>query len=413
MQIYASTYFYLILSERKKSQFSMICFSFLVTLIVMLSAFTQLIFLSNFIIIISLIVYIYQDARYLGLSKMIFFSVISVFSVSLVSYTIYNLLSSVHVNFPFHLLSIVITFVIFYFISSILNVLNYLKAFSYSALLSLIGAAFFLFLSFREEISPTLNVESKQNKLTLALAIFFLVLSVATLAMGLLFEKNRENKKRQDALVDYTSELEAMHDDLELFKHDYLNILLSLGESIYEKDIDKIEQVFNETIRPTEKIICHYNSNAAKMNRIKITEVKSLFISKIFQAERNGITIVIEIAHPVTDILIDKIDFIRICSVVLDNSIEAASKSDEKSIYICLLQSDTELFFLVSNSYEDESLSKEKLFEKKYTTKKEFQTGHGLGLYSLNKIIERHPTITLSTEIRHNFFQQTIAIKRL
>lgn len=413
LHIYTSLYLCLILSERKKSQFSMIFFSFSITFLVMLITLTKLIFLSNLIIILGLYLYVFKDTGYIGINKRLFYSVISVLSVSFISYIIYSVLFYIPVSFPFHLLAILITFFIIFFATTVLTVVNYLKAFSYSSLLSLIGAAIFLFVSFRNEISPSLQVETITNKLTLSLAFFFVLLSITIISLGLLFEKNRENKKNQDALIDYTAELEAMHDDLELFKHDYLNILLSLGESIYERDIDKIERVYNETIRPTEKIICHYNSNAAKMNRIKVTEIKSLFISKIFQAERSNISIVVEITNPVIDVIIDKIDFIRICSIVLDNSIEAAGKSSKKSMYICLLQNEAELFFLVSNSYEDNVLKQEHLFDKNYTTKKDYQKEHGLGLYSLNRIIERHPTITLATDIQNSFFQQSITIKQL
>lgn len=413
LHVYTATYLCLILSERKKSHFSMILFSFFITFLVMLVTLTKLNFLSNLIMITSLFIYVFKEIDYTAVSKKLFYSVSSVLSVSFISYIIYSVFLFIPTNFPFHLLSILITFFIIFFSTTLLTVVNYLKAFSYSSLFCLIGAAIFLFASFRKEISPSLTIESATNKLTLSLAFFFVILSITIISLGLLFEKNREKKKSQDAMIDYTSELEAMHDDLELFKHDYLNILLSLGESIYERDIDKIERVYNETIRPTEKIICHYNSNAAKMNRIKVTEIKSLFISKIFQAERHDISIVVEIANPVIDVIIDKIDFIRICSIVLDNSIEAAGKSSDKNIYICLLQNDGELFFLVSNSYEDGVLIKENLFDKNYTTKQEYSNEHGLGLYSLNRIIERHPTITLSTEIQKSFFQQTITIKQL
>lgn len=47
--------------------------------------------------------------------------------------------------------------------------------------------------------------------------------------------------------------LEDMHDELASFRHDYMNVLLSLEEGIRTKNVKEIEQVYYDVIAPTLK----------------------------------------------------------------------------------------------------------------------------------------------------------------
>ncbi|MGM2837069.1 GHKL domain-containing protein, partial [Bacillus cereus group sp. Bce025] len=70
-------------------------------------------------------------------------------------------------------------------------------------------------------------------------------------------EKLREeHEKRLDKeLLDYVEKLEDMHDELASFRHDYMNVLLSLEEGIRTKNVKEIEQVYYDVVAPTLKTI--------------------------------------------------------------------------------------------------------------------------------------------------------------
>jgi len=65
------------------------------------------------------------------------------------------------------------------------------------------------------------------------------------LAMRLSYLEQIQTEARQRALLDlqdYTHNLEAMYNGLRSFKHDYINILLSMSGYIENNDIDGLKE---------------------------------------------------------------------------------------------------------------------------------------------------------------------------
>ncbi|MFH7428728.1 hypothetical protein RA281_27955, partial [Pseudomonas syringae pv. tagetis] len=75
-----------------------------------------------------------------------------------------------------------------------------------------------------------------------------------------------------------------MHDELATFRHDYINILLALGEGVRSKNLEQIEHVFNDVIAPTSKLINNRELDIIKLSRITIPEVKSVLSVKVISA---------------------------------------------------------------------------------------------------------------------------------
>ena len=62
-------------------------------------------------------------------------------------------------------------------------------------------------------------------------------------------------KKALQDLQDYTHNLEDMYNSLRSFKHDYVNILLSLSGYIENCDIEELKEFFENKIFPTKNLI--------------------------------------------------------------------------------------------------------------------------------------------------------------
>src|SRR5690606_25881446 len=122
------------------------------------------------------------------------------------------------------------------------------------------------------------------------------------------------------------------YDDLASFRHDYLNILLSLSEGIRTENMEEIKRVYENVIAPTVKIMNHHELEIVKLSNIAIPEVKGLLSSKLISAQQQNINVMMDIPEKIKGVPIHIVTFIRAISIILDNAIEEAVKSKEKQL---------------------------------------------------------------------------------
>ena len=81
-----------------------------------------------------------------------------------------------------------------------------------------------------------------------------------------------KQKALQD-LQDYTHNLEIMYNGLRSFKHDYINILLSLSGYIANSDMDELKQFFETNIFPTKNLIDQGDYKLNQLGNIGVLEI--------------------------------------------------------------------------------------------------------------------------------------------
>ncbi|MBC1813305.1 hypothetical protein HCA60_12470 [Listeria booriae] len=82
---------------------------------------------------------------------------------------------------------------------------------------------------------------------------FFLIICIVFLIINKIGQEREKMKKREMELAqlrDYTVRLEEMYVDMNMFRHDYINILASLHGYIEKADQELLEKYFNEVIVP-------------------------------------------------------------------------------------------------------------------------------------------------------------------
>lgn len=242
--------------------------------------------------------------------------------------------------------------------------------------------------------------------------ILFLILLLMVL-IGSHLTKERLLEEQQDRsdkeLLDYVEKLEIMHDELASFRHDYVNVLLTLDEGVRTKDIIQVEQIYNEVIAPTSKLINNQELDIIKLSNIHIQEVKSLLSVKLIDAQRKNIQVMIDIPKPIEGIDMSMVDFIRIISILVDNGVEEANRSKDKIIQLSFFEMAKKQYFIVRNSSEQRVIDLEIIYEKLYSSKSETR---GYGLYSLKNMIDKTPNATLETSFKDSLFTQSIIIKK-
>lgn len=210
-------------------------------------------------------------------------------------------------------------------------------------------------------------------------------------------------KKALQDLQDYTHNLETMYNGLRSFKHDYVNILLSMSGYIENGDMDELKKYFEEKIFPTKNLIDQGDYKLNQLSNIGVLEIKSLLSAKMIYAHESGIDVTIDIPERVDSFLIDTVDLARIMGIFLDNAVEAALTAEQPQIGLNIIQNETGVSIIISNRFQDNGVVLHRLKQKGFSTK----NGHqGIGLSNAQKIISSYDNVLLETTIQDGCFQQ-------
>ena len=235
---------------------------------------------------------------------------------------------------------------------------------------------------------------------------YLLVMLFLLLAMRHFYFERIQTEAKQKALLDlqdYTHNLEVMYNGMRSFKHDYMNILLSISGYIENGDIDELKVFFENKILPTKNVLDQGDYKLNQLSNISVLEIKSLLSAKMIYAHESGIDAVLDIPDRVDDFLMDTIDLARLLGIFLDNAIEAALEAEQPKIALNIIQNKSGVAVIISNHYQDNGLALHRLKQKGFSTK----PGHqGIGLSNAQKIISSYDNVLLETTMQGGCFVQ-------
>lgn len=235
---------------------------------------------------------------------------------------------------------------------------------------------------------------------------YLLVMLFLFLAMRRFWLEQIQAETKQKALQDlqdYTHNLEIMYNGLRSFKHDYVNILLSMSGYIENRDIDELTKFFEDKIFPTKNLIDQGDYKLNQLSNIGVLEIKSLLSAKMIYAHESGIDVTIDIPDRVDSFLMDTVDLARILGIFLDNAIEAALETKQPQIGLNIIQNKEGVAIIISNRCQDNGEMLQRLKQKGFSTK----TGHqGIGLSNAQKIISSYDNVLLETTMQCGCFTQ-------
>ena len=239
---------------------------------------------------------------------------------------------------------------------------------------------------------------------------YLLVMCCLLLAMRRSYLEQIQTEAKQKAmqdLQDYTRNLEAMYNSLRSFKHDYVNILLSLSGYIEDGDMDRLKDFFESKIFPTKNLITGEDYKLNQLSNISVLEIKSLLSAKMIYAHESGVDVTIDIPDKVESFLIDTVDLARMLGIFLDNAIEATLETEQPQIGLNIIQNKTGVSIIIRNRFRDNGLMLHKLKQKGFSTK----IGHqGIGLGNAQKIISSYDNVLLETTMKCDYFTQHIEL---
>ncbi len=212
-------------------------------------------------------------------------------------------------------------------------------------------------------------------------------------------------QKLQNA-EEYNKTLSILHDNVRGFKHDFDNIVTTIGGYVKTNDIEGLKKYYVQLEDDCQKVNNLYVLNPKLINN---PGVYSLLTTKYHEAEEKGIKVNMSLLLDLSKLNMKIYEFTRVLGILLDNAIDASSECKEKLVNI-IFRDDAKnhrQLIIVENTYKDKNVDTEKIFNKGFTGK---ENHTGLGLWEVRKILNKSKNLNLHTTKNEKYFSQQIEI---
>ena len=236
----------------------------------------------------------------------------------------------------------------------------------------------------------------------LSLIIYFL-LSIYSLIKTTQLEianLNLEQEKEHNRI------LKVAQDDIRGFRHDFSNIICTIGGYVHSQDMNGLENYFEQIQTDVIKV---NNLTALSPDIINNPAIYALVTAKYDKASNLNINMSVEVFMDLNTINMKIYEFTRILGILLDNAIEAADECDERNVYVHIRndQRHNRQLLIVENTYKDKNINTDKIYEKNYSTKPK---NTGLGLWEVRQLLKRNNNLNLYTTKTERLFKQQLEI---
>lgn len=254
------------------------------------------------------------------------------------------------------------------------------------------------------------DLEILKLNMLIFVVYLFLIFTLILLLLHIVLKEQKisAREKEYENFSSYVVSLEQANEDMQKFRHDYLNVLLSIGGYIEARDWDELETYFEGKILNFEKKTLVSNEILGNLKNLQIKGLKGLLFTKCSRAIENDLNISIEISQPIAHIAMDIIDLNRVLGILIDNAFENCIEEARKDIQIAFIQEvQGSTMIVIRNRIKENDVKIKQLFEEGYTTK---TYGHGMGLAIVKKIIDSNPNTTLNIWIDQDWFNVELII---
>lgn len=212
--------------------------------------------------------------------------------------------------------------------------------------------------------------------------------------------------QKLESAEEYNKTLHILHDSVRGFKHDFDNIVTTIGGYIKTNDMQGLENYYSQLEEDCQKVNNLYILNPDIINN---PGIYNLLATKYSEAEEKGIKVNLTFLLDLDNLHMRIYEFARILGILLDNSIDAAAECDEKVLNI-VFRNDTKNnrnIILIENTYKDKNVDLEQIFNKGVSGK---ENHTGLGLWEIRQILKKNNNVNIHTTKNDKYFSQQLEI---
>lgn len=181
----------------------------------------------------------------------------------------------------------------------------------------------------------------------------------------------------------YLQTLEESSTQLRAFKHDYDNMLNTVGGLIDSDDMEGLKRFRDEL---GLDLLGANNTAYINSQLVNIPLLRGIVLTKASAASRNHVEFRVSIPCEIKLRYCSSTDFCRMVGILLDNALEAATLSERRYMELAVMHKRDVYRIIVRNSCPG-PVDTEKIFQQGFTTKANHT---GLGLHTVNAIVQRY-----------------------
>ena len=239
--------------------------------------------------------------------------------------------------------------------------------------------------------------------INLILLIAYFILSFYSLNKA---TKLHETTRELETAESYNKSLTVLYDNVKGFKHDFDNMVNTIGGFIEVDDIDGLKKYYSNMKKDTVRV---KNVGLLNPNIINNPGIYNLIVSKYQKATENDVKINFEFFFDFNNLKMPIYEFSRILGILLDNAIEAAKECEEKEINLMFREStkNNVQIITIENTYLNKEIDIAKIFDKGVSGK---ENHSGIGLWEVKQIEKKYNNIVLHTSKDEKYFKQQLEI---
>ncbi len=212
----------------------------------------------------------------------------------------------------------------------------------------------------------------------------------------------REKVIEQRAMQLYIDEISKQNEEINQFRHDYLNILSSLESYLEEGDLQALTVYYQQTIQPTRTLFLENASKLSALQKIDHPAIRGIFMTKLLLAQEKGISVHLEMTGKIIfpNHVFD-LNLIRILGILLDNAIEEVDALGKGELAVAFFQEKDVLVILIQNTVRNPVEPLYQLKKQGFSTKGK---GRGHGLSTVDELMSQTSDLLLETTISQHLF---------
>ena len=212
--------------------------------------------------------------------------------------------------------------------------------------------------------------------------------------------------QKLESAEEYNKTLHILHDNVRGFKHDFDNIVTTIGGYVKTNDMKGLESYYSQLEEDCQKVNNLYLLNPDIINNHGIY---NLLTSKYNKADEKGIKVNLTFLLDLDKLNMKIYEFARILGILLDNAIEASAECEEKIINITFRNDskNSRNLIIIENTYKDKEINIDNIFNKGISSK---ENHTGLGLWEVTQILKKNKNVNLHSYKNDKFFIQQLEI---
>ena len=212
--------------------------------------------------------------------------------------------------------------------------------------------------------------------------------------------------QKLESAEEYNKTLHILHDSVRGFKHDFDNIVTTIGGYVKTNDMVGLKKYYSQLEEDCQKVNNLYLLNPDIINN---PGIYNLLTAKYNEAIEKNIKVNLIFLLDLNNLHMKVYEFTRILGILLDNAIEAASECDKKVLNISFRNDSKNNVNIIQieNTYLDKNVDIDHIFNKGITGK---ENHTGLGLWEVREILKKNNNINLQTTKTDEYFSQQLEI---